>query len=69
MKLTDITNTQHFCTVRFNKQIPEYIAVAVGIANNKTIAIWNNQDGEQINIPFKDLGIKDVVFEQAEQKD
>lgn len=55
--------------VRFNKQMPERIAVQVGIANNKTIAIWNNQDGDQINIPFKDLGIKYIVFEQAEQKD
>lgn len=69
MKLTEISNTQHYCTVRFDKQTPERIAVLVGIANNKTIAIWNNQDAEQINIPFKDLGIKDIVFEQREQKD
>lgn len=70
MKLTEISNTQHWCMVRFDRQIPERIAVQVGIANNKTIAIWNNQDGDQINIPFKDLGIKDIVFETAlEQKD
>ena len=70
MKLTEINNPQHWCTVRFNKQqTPEHIAVQVGIANNKTIAIWNNQDGSQINIPFKDLGIKYIVFETTEQKD
>ena len=69
MKLTEISNTQHYCTVRFDKQTPERIAVLVGIADNKTIAIWNNQDGEQINIPFTDLGIKDVIFETPEQKE
>ena len=69
MKITEISNTQHFCMIRFNEQKPERIAVQVGIANNKTIAIWNNQDGDQINIPFKDLGIKYIVFEPAEQKD
>lgn len=68
MKLTEINNTQHFCMVRFDKQMPERIAMQVGIANNKTIAIWNNQDGDQLNIPFKDLGIKYIVFEQTEQK-
>lgn len=70
MKITEINNFQHWCMVRFDKQqTPERIAVQVGIANNKTIAIWNNQDGDQINIPFKDLGIKYIVFETAEQKD
>ena len=69
MKLTEINNTQHYCTVRFDKQTPEHIAVQIGIVNNGTIAIWNNQDGDQINIPFKDLGIKYIVFEKAEQKD
>ena len=69
MKPTEISNTQHYCTVCFDKQIPERVAVQVGIANNKTIAIWNNQDGDQINIPFKDLGIKYIVFETAKQKE
>lgn len=68
MKLTEISNTQHFCMVRFDKQTPERVAVQVGIASNKTIAIWNNQDADQINIPFRDLGIKYIVFEQPEQK-
>ena len=66
MKLTEIDNRQHWCMIRFDKQIPECIAVQVGIANNKTIAIWNNQDGDQINIPFNDLGIKDIIFETVE---
>jgi len=70
MKLTEINNRQHWCMIRFDKQqMPEHIAVQVGIANNGTIAIWNNQDGDQINIPFKELGIKYIVFENAEQKD
>lgn len=69
MKLTEINSTQHWCMIRFDKQIPERVAVQVVIANNKTIAIWNNQDVDQINIPFKDLGIKYIVFEQAEQKE
>lgn len=70
MKLTETNNTQHYCMVRFDKQqTPERVAVQVGIANNKTIAIWNNQDYDQINIPFKDLGIKYIVFEQPEQKE
>ena len=68
MKLTEINNTQHCCVVRFDKQTPEHIAVQIGIANNKTIAIWNNQDGGQINIPFNYLGIKDIVFETAQEQ-
>lgn len=69
MKIYEINKSQHYTTVRFNKGQQPFNAVMIGVADNKTIAIWNNQDGEQINIPFQYLGIKEITLTKGGKDD
>lgn len=37
------------------------IRIMIGIADNGTLAVWNNADGEQVNIPLSELSVIDAV--------
>lgn len=44
-----------------NIQNKDSIRIIIGIADNGTLAVWNNVDGEQINIPLLDFSVLELV--------
>lgn len=36
------------------------VNIIIGIADNGTLAVWNNADGEQINVPLSELSVISV---------